>query len=120
MSEPEFPPEEHAQRLSAVRGGALDRLGLTAALVTAPEDVHHLCGLDHQGHFAVTGLVVPLHGRPVLVERAMEAPTAAARTHGVDHHGYGDPEDPAEALLAVLTQVAPPGHAVGHQAASPR
>ncbi|KUF18924.1 M24 family metallopeptidase [Streptomyces silvensis] len=101
---PDFPPEEYEQRRDAVRA-AMDRRGLAALLVTAPEDVHHLSGLDHQGHFAVTGLVLPLHGSPVLVERAMEAPTAAAQTHGVGHHGYGDATDPADALLDVLRGV---------------
>ncbi|WP_282791934.1 Xaa-Pro peptidase family protein [Streptomyces sp. CC224B] len=118
VTEPEFPSEEYARRLSAVRLAA-ERQGLAAVLVTAPEDVHHLTGLDHQGHFAVTGLLVPLHGEPVLVERAMEAPTAAAQTHGVGHRGYGDAEDPADALLDVLTQLVAPGSAVGYQAASP-
>ncbi|MFH8793694.1 M24 family metallopeptidase [Streptomyces sp. NPDC017941] len=115
--EADFPPEEYEQRRDAVRA-AMDRRGLDALLVTAPEDVHYLSGLDHQGHFAVTGLVVPLHGSPVLVERAMEAPTAAAQTHGVDHHGYGDATDPADALLDVLTAPVPAHRTVGYQAAS--
>lgn len=55
----------------------MERHGLDVLLVTAPEDIHYLCGLDHQGHFAVTGLVVPLGGEPVLVERAMEAADAS-------------------------------------------
>lgn len=103
--------------------GAMERHGLDVLLVTAPEDIHYLCGLDNQGHFAVTGLVVPLDGEPVLIERAMEAATAAAQTHGVRHYGYGDATDPADALLAELTQAigdahrAPPA-VVGYQAHS--
>lgn len=114
---PDFPPEEYQQRLSAVRL-AMERQGMEALLATAPEDVHYLCGLDHQGHFAVTGLLVPLRGTPVLIERAMEGPTAAAQTHGVVHYGYGDGTDPADALLDALTQLVPPARVCGYQAAS--
>ncbi|MFC8076686.1 M24 family metallopeptidase [Streptomyces sp. NPDC057307] len=120
--EPRFPPQEYEQRVAVIRG-AMERHGLDVLLVTAPEDIHYLCGLDHQDHFAVTGLVVPLDGEPVLVERAMEAATAAAQTDGVRHCGYGDATDPADALLAALTQAigdahrAPPA-AVGYQADS--
>ncbi|MFI9462541.1 M24 family metallopeptidase [Streptomyces xiamenensis] len=117
LPEPDFPPEEYAQRLFTVRA-AMDRHGLDALLVSAPEDVHHLCGLDHQGHFAVTALLVPLYGKPVLVERDMETPTAAAQTHGVAHHGYGDAEDPAGALLEALTPLLPDAPVVGYQADS--
>lgn len=117
LSAPGFPPEEYEERLFATRA-AMERQGLTALLVTAPEDIHYLCGLDHQGHFAVTGLLVPIDGAPVLVERAMEAPTAAAQTVGVGHHGYGDATDPADALLDVLTQLVPAVRTVGYQADS--
>lgn len=117
VTEVDFPAEEYARRLLAIRI-AMERHGLDTLLVTAPEDVHYLCGLDHQGHFAVTGLLVPLDGAPVLVERAMEAPTAAAQTHGARHLGYQDSTDPADALLDALAQLSPPARVVGYQAAS--
>lgn len=112
-----FSDEEYAERLRVARG-AMERAGLGCLVVSAPEDVHYLCGLDHQGHFAVTALVVPVEGVPVLVERAMEGPTAAAQAYGVEHLGYGDATDPADALLDALARVAPRGAAVGYQAAS--
>ncbi|MGW7517537.1 M24 family metallopeptidase [Streptomyces sp. NPDC054796] len=123
---PAFPAEEYAERRAGVRA-AMARDGFGALLVTAPEDVHYLSGLDHQGHFAVTGLLLPLEGTPVLVEREMEAPTAAAQTHGCAHVGYGDGTDPADALLDALRDLAPlpgiPGRSgipgtLGYQAAS--
>ncbi|UWM51357.1 Xaa-Pro peptidase family protein [Streptomyces carpaticus] len=117
LPEPGFPPEEYAQRLFTARA-AMERHGFDALLVTAPEDVHYLCGLDHQGHFALTALVVPLYGRPVLIERAMETPTALAQTHGVTHHGYDDATDPADALLEALTPLLPDAPVVGYQPAS--
>ncbi|MEE4418205.1 M24 family metallopeptidase [Streptomyces bugieae] len=53
LPEPGFPPEEYAQRLAGTRE-AMARDGLDLLLVTAPEDIHYHCGLNHQGHFAVT------------------------------------------------------------------
>ncbi|QQN77172.1 M24 family metallopeptidase [Streptomyces sp. XC 2026] len=117
LAEPAFPAEEYAQRLFTTRA-AMERRGFDALLVTAPEDVHYLCGLDHQGHFALTALLVPLYGRPVLLERAMETPTALAQTHGVAHHGYDDAGDPADALLEALTPLLPDAPVVGYQADS--
>ncbi|WP_051822844.1 M24 family metallopeptidase [Streptomyces sp. NRRL S-1448] len=115
LPEPGFPPEEYAQRLAGTRE-AMACDGLDLLLVTAPEDIHYHCGLNHQGHFAVTALLLPLDGTPVLVERAMEAPTARAQTHDVAHHGYGDGTAPAEALVDALAQLARPAQRVGYQA----
>ena len=107
LPEPAFPAEEYEERRAGTRA-AMERDGLDTLLVTAPEDIHYLSGLDHQGHFALTALLLPLHGTPVLVERAMEAPTAAAQTHGCEHYGYADTVTPDAALFDAFTQLAPP------------
>lgn len=117
LPEPAFPAAEYEERRAATRA-AMERHGLDTLLVTAPEDVHYLSGLDHQGHFALTALLLPLHGTPVLVERAMEAPTAAAQTHGCEHYGYPDTVTPDEALFDAFTQLAPSVRRAGYQARS--
>lgn len=46
--------------------------GLVALIVASPEDIYNLTGLDHQGPFAFTALVLPADGPLLLVARAME------------------------------------------------
>jgi Xaa-Pro dipeptidase len=52
----------------------------------------------------------------------MEAPTAAAQTHGCEHRGYGDGTPPGDALLDALTehlgQLTPRARVIGYQAGS--
>ncbi|GAB7035597.1 aminopeptidase P family N-terminal domain-containing protein [Streptomyces sp. NPDC021749] len=48
LPDPGFPPEEYAQRLAGTRE-AMARDGLDLLLITAPEDIHYHCGLNHQG-----------------------------------------------------------------------
>ena len=69
-----FSAEEYARRLSAVRM-AIDDRGLKGCLVSRPENIYYLTGLDYQGYFAYQMLVVPLEGSPVLITRAMERAT---------------------------------------------
>ena len=69
-----FPKEEFDRRLNALRE-RLDALGLRGILVSAPENVFYLTGLEHQGYFAYGALVVPVDGAPILVTRAMEKAT---------------------------------------------
>lgn len=84
-----FPPEEYERRLSSVRV-SMERRGLRACLISAPENVYYLTGLDHQGYFAYQALVVPLEGTPILVARAMERATVEDQAPGVRHIGYSD------------------------------
>lgn len=65
-------------------------LGLDGLLVSAPENIYYLIGLDHQGYFAFQLLVVPLEGEPVLITRAMERATVRDQVSGVRHMGYSD------------------------------
>jgi Xaa-Pro dipeptidase len=105
--------DERAERLARVRA-AMRHRELRALLLVAPEDIYYLTGLDHQGHFAFTALVVsPAESEaPVLVLREMERPTVDAQVRGCQMLGYRDDEDPAVAAIAALRRVADRG-AVG-------
>src|SRR5699024_4118703 len=92
-----FPPEEYAQRLANVRKRMTD-CQVDGLLVTKPENICYLTGLDHQGFFAFHLLVVPVDGAPVLVARAMEQATVDAQLHGLPFEGYGDDEDPVNVI----------------------
>ena len=107
-----FGAEEYAARLRAVRE-AMDEQGMDALLVAAPESIYYLVGLDHLGYFAVTLLVLPLEGQPLLIARAMEAPTLRVQAPHCVHVGYEDLEDPGAATLSALGGLAPRPRRIG-------
>ncbi|GAB3267704.1 aminopeptidase P family N-terminal domain-containing protein [Arthrobacter pigmenti] len=76
--EPNFTREEYAARIHKVRQ-QMELQGLSALLVVSPENIYYLTGLNHQGYFTFTLLVLPLEGEPSLVTRAMESPTIRAQ-----------------------------------------
>ncbi len=88
-----FSDAEYARRLDSVRA-AIDQRGLKGCLVSRPENIYYLTGLNYQGYFAFQMLVVPLEGAPVLVTRAMERATVRDQTPDVRHLGYSDGIEP--------------------------
>lgn len=69
-----FSDEEFASRLERVRG-VIAGNKLDACIITNPENVYYLTGLNHQGYFAYTSLILPVDQEPVLIIRAMEKMT---------------------------------------------
>jgi Xaa-Pro dipeptidase len=112
-----FTPEEFAQRVDTVRATMRER-GLAALCVVSPENVYYLSGLNHQGHFAFTLLVLPLEGQPLLVTRAMERVTVAAQVPHCVHVTFGDDENPATAAARAVRQVTASGGRIGLERAS--
>lgn len=96
-----FPPEELETRLSAVRRKMDDR-GLDGLLVSVPENIYYLTGLDHWGFFACHVLVVPRDGEPALMARQMERITVENQVHNAEFYGHGDTEEPADYVLRIL------------------
>jgi len=84
-----FPESEFEDRLVRVRRAMAER-GLDAVLVSSPENIFYLTGLNYQGYFAYQLLVAPLDGTPVLITRAMERAIIRDRVPGVRHVGYSD------------------------------
>jgi Xaa-Pro dipeptidase len=103
---------EYEARVAALRR-AMRRRGLAALALASPENAHYLLGLDHLGHFAVTLLVLPRNGPPVLVARRMEAPTLAAQVPHARPALYGDGQDPARVAARALAGLVPAGATVG-------
>jgi Xaa-Pro dipeptidase len=109
-----FPAEEYAARVQRVRAAmASDGHDLDALIVTSPENIYYLIGLNHQGYFAFTMLVVPQAGEPSLLTRKMEAYTISQQAPDVSHIGYGDDEDAGDAAVAVLRGMGITGGRVG-------
>lgn len=109
---PAFAADEFAKRVAATRSVMRHR-GLATLCLASPENVYYLLGLNHQGYFAFTLLVLPLDGEPLLVTRAMERETVAAQVPGCTHVTYGDGEDPAAAAARAVRHVSAPGVRVG-------
>lgn len=97
-----FPEEEYATRLENVRRAMAAR-NIDGCLITAPESIYYLSGLDHWGFFAYHVLVVPKVGEMVLVARAMESVTMKNQVEPRARFvGYQDYEDPAEVTARVI------------------
>lgn len=103
---------EHAERVRATHRAMAER-GLDAMLIVSPENIYYLVGLDHQGYFAFTMLILNLEADPVLVSRAMERSTVAAQVPGCVHEAFEDDEDPTDAAIRTVSTAIPAGSRVG-------
>jgi Xaa-Pro dipeptidase len=71
-----FDEEEYRARLAAVRA-RMAAQRVEVCLLSTPENIFYLTGLDHWGYFAPHLLIVPAASEMVLVTRAMEKVTVA-------------------------------------------
>jgi Xaa-Pro dipeptidase len=99
-----FSDVEIERRLEALRS-AVDRRGLAAAVIAAPENIFYLIGLDHWGYFAPHLLVVPVDGTPVLVTRSMERGTIEVQVRAAVFRGHTDSETVAEIAVQVIKEL---------------
>ena len=83
----------------------LERRSLDGLVVSVPENIYYLTGLDHWGFFACHVLLVPIAGPMILVARAIERITFENQVSNAEFIGYGDAADPAEAVIAGLKQL---------------
>jgi len=96
-----FPRDELDARLARVR----DRMaaaGLDGLVLSVPENIYYLTGLDHWGYFACHLLVVPRDGEMILTCRAMEAITVENQVTNAVFLGHADTEDVADYAVAAL------------------
>jgi Xaa-Pro dipeptidase len=93
--------DERPARLAAVRA-SMDERGLDALLLSSPDDIYYLSGLNHDGHFALTALIVPRSGSIRLVIREMERPTLAAQLRDCEPVTYRDDQDPGSVVARAL------------------
>lgn len=66
-----FSDAEFEDRIKRVRN-IIAANGLDACIITNPENIYYLTGLNHQGYFAYTSLIMPAAKEPVLIIRTME------------------------------------------------
>ncbi|HEX2527981.1 MAG TPA: Xaa-Pro peptidase family protein [Geminicoccus sp.] len=96
-----FEPQEFAARLLAVRR-EMARRDLPLVLLSSPDNIFYLTGLDHWGYFAPHLLIVPAEGGLVLVTRAMEQVTIAAQVANARFAGHADSETVADVVVREL------------------
>jgi Xaa-Pro dipeptidase len=101
MGEGYFSAAEYAARLAGVRA-AMAKADADLLLLSAPENIFYLTGLDHWGYFAPHILIVPPTGEMVLVTRAMEKVTVAHQVRNARFEGHGDQETVADAVGRAL------------------
>lgn len=96
-----FPTEEFESRLITLRQ-RLRAHEVDVALISSPENIYYLTGLNHHGFFAYHLLIVPLTGSMRLIARGMEHPTVEEQVPHLQFTGYNDSEDPIAVTCAVL------------------
>jgi Xaa-Pro dipeptidase len=101
VAAPYFSQEEFRGRVAAVQASMASR-SLSACLVSAPENIFYLTGLDHWGYFAPHILIVPAAGEMILVTRAMERGTVAAQVRNASFEGHVDSETAADRASSLL------------------
>lgn len=117
-SETFFSQEEYDQRLARLRREMAAR-DLDACLITQPENIYYLCGLDHFGYFAYHALVVSHTGKMALIARAMERVTMDLYLVNADFHGFGDGEAQATFTATVLRSLGLTAGRLGVEKRSP-
>lgn len=97
----------YGDRLARIRE-AMDELGCDAFVLTTPENIHYLTGLDGQGYFAFTALILRQH-RAQLVAREMERATIEGQAIAFECEfvGYADGEDPGTVTSTAIAAGGP-------------
>lgn len=109
---PPFPRDELDARLAKVRA-RMAAHDLDGIVISTPENIYYLTGLDHWGFFACHLLIVPRDGEMVLTCRAMEGITVANQVTNAAFLGHADNEDVADYAVRALGQAGVYGGRVG-------
>ncbi|WP_157018168.1 M24 family metallopeptidase [Mesorhizobium xinjiangense] len=96
-----FDDEELARRLERVRADMEGRQ-LDLILLSTPENIFYLTGLDHWGYFAPHVLIVPAVGEMTLVTRTMERVSVTRQVRNALFAGHGDSETAADLTVRLL------------------
>ena len=105
MGQDVFPAIELESRLTAVRQ-AMGKRNLDGIVVTVPENIYYLTGLDHWGYFACHALLVPLEGDMGLMCRQMEHVTVENQVTNAEFYGHPDTEEPSDHVIRMIADAA--------------
>ncbi|MEM7428040.1 MAG: Xaa-Pro peptidase family protein [Pseudomonadota bacterium] len=96
-----FSDAELEARLARVRAAMQER-EVDLALLSSPENIFYLIGLDHWGYFAPHVLIVPAEGDMVLITRQMERVSISNMVRNAEFVGHSDSETAADLLVRHL------------------
>ncbi|MTI43212.1 Xaa-Pro dipeptidase [Roseibium hamelinense] len=109
---PAFPKEELDRRVAkacdALAGSDLDGI-----LISVPESIYYLTGMDHWGFFAAHVLVMNRNGEMALCCRAMERITFDNQVSNARFYGHKDHEELADYVHAAMRDLGLTGGRVG-------
>ena len=109
---PAFPKDELDRRLTRARQALADS-NLDGILITVPESIYYLTGLDHWGFFATHVLVLNRNGDMALCCRAMERITFENQVANARFYGHRDHEELADHVHAAMRDLGLAGSRVG-------
>ena len=112
-----FSPEEHGARLSNVRS-KMEEYNFDACLITSPENIYYLIGLDHQGYFGPHILIVPRQDEMIIVARAHEVTTCERQAGNATFKGYSDTQEAGKFVSDILKKMNLGNANIGIQKAS--
>ena len=112
-----FSPEEHWARLSNVRS-KMEEYNFDACLITSPENIYYLIGLDHQGYFGPHILIVPRQDEMIIVARAHEVTTCERQAGNATFKGYSDTQEAGKFVSEILKKMNLGNANIGIQKAS--
>ncbi|OLB55601.1 MAG: hypothetical protein AUI01_07770 [Ktedonobacter sp. 13_2_20CM_2_56_8] len=99
-----FPEEEYAARLKRMRA-KMEEEGLDACLLSSPENIYYLAGLNHWGYFGFHLLIVPREGNLALIARNVDGATIRNQLASrVEFRGFKDSEVPIQVAATVLKE----------------
>ncbi len=96
-----FTEQEYAERLAAVRTRMVAE-DIELCLISTPENIYYLTGLDHWGYFVPHVLIVPAEGELTLVTRDMERVTVANQVRNAWFAGHTDDETAADVTVRLI------------------
>jgi Xaa-Pro dipeptidase len=112
-----FSDDELARRVARLRT-AMDARDLEVAVLSQPESVFYLIGLDHWGYFAPHHLIVSASGELVLVTRQMERVTIENQMRNARFSGHSDSVTAASQLAGELAALGLAGKRLGFEVGS--
>ena len=96
-----FTDEELNQRLKKTKT-LMETNNLDLIILSAPENIFYLTGLDHWGYFAPTVLIVSLKDSPVLITREMERVVIRNQVRNANFMGHSDTQTAADVVEKYL------------------
>ncbi|EJT00858.1 peptidase M24, partial (plasmid) [Rhizobium sp. CCGE 510] len=87
-----FPQDELDRRLAKAKRALVEN-NLDGIVISVPENIYYLTGLDHWGFFAAHVLVLNQNGEMALSCRAMERITVENQVTNAKFYGHKDHEE---------------------------